>query len=211
MKQQTYETLKLYYNSYLYKAEVYFPPAVIFRDKNWSYARGIIDCKLAGREDQEPLYSYLRYNKHPMEEYTIAQQLLKFFTSIEDDFRISICRPVLSFYCKDISLIYKLESIVGKNRLFSIHKPANKYAEKELLENKNIIITEDKNWAYKIVFKESLEVDNRLLDLRKSNKIYFRNNDVAKQINVKDEKTLTLIQLITNCKIDKIYTFKEKV
>jgi len=200
-----YDTTKVFYNKYIYKVDLLFPLGSIFRDKNWKWARTVIDGHKNGSDDKS--YMFFRYNKHSDEDYITAEKMYKFFTSLDQDYLIRIEHPRMSFYTSEYAYI---EHILKeyKKHVKTLTKPSDDYILNKLQNVNNIIIEENSEWDYIIELDYGIEVTPNLKKLKDTGKIYFRNKKIVKNIKCKNNNALTIVQLILENKIKKIYTIE---
>jgi hypothetical protein len=200
-----YDTTKVFYNKYIYKVDLLFPLGSIFRDKNWKWARTVIDSHKNGSDDKS--YMFFKFNRYPDEDYILAEKMYKFFTSLDKDYLIRIENPRMSFYTSEYKYV-EFFLLEFEDKVKSFTKPYNKYTHDKLLNTKNIIIDEDSEWEYLLELDHGIEVNTILKKLNDTGKIYFRNKKVVKNIKCKNNKSLTLVQLLLENKIKKIYTIE---
>lgn len=200
-----YDTTKVFYNKYIYKVDLLFPLGSIFRDKNWKWARTVIDSHKNGSDDKS--YMFFKFNRYPDEDYILAEKMYKFFTSLDKDYLIRIENPRMSFYTSEYKYV-EFFLLEFEDKVKSFTKPYNEYTHDKLLNTKNIIIDEDSEWEYLLELDHGIEVNTILKKLNDAGKIYFRNKKVVKNIKCKNNKSLTLVQLLLENKIKKIYTIE---
>tara|TARA_Y200000002_G_scaffold380517_1_gene392178 strand:- start:2029 stop:2700 length:672 start_codon:yes stop_codon:yes gene_type:complete len=207
-----FETLKLFYNEYLYKVTIRNPISSIFRDKNLTYAREQLDKLQLDYESNTELIlnKNLRDTKISLEEFVGAKFLL---TELEKqtDFKLRIESPRLSIYSNDKKW---LEYLMTKPLNFTEFYSPNK-ANISLLAKNNIIV-KDKNfgYSYKITLKD--KVDSNFYKWLSNNDDKVKIGDTCLEsikngnyvrgfyFYIRDDKVLSLIHLMISGGIARI-------
>lgn len=141
-----YQTNKLFYNKYFFKLCLYNPIGHIFRNRNFRHARKVLDELQADYERgiQLTLSGSLRTKPVRERDFLDARNLYSFLTNI-DDYAMRIEYNNLCLYSNNKDELLSLEPILSKDAIHSFHAPTEK--AQKLLE-KNVILTEDKDFPY---------------------------------------------------------------
>lgn len=217
------QTLKLHYNKYLYKLETRLSIAHILRTeiqhgKNFQYAR-------------KELAVYKALLKPNAEHFEVVRRFGNMFTNVhkseivdaeriitnllhEQDYTIRIEQSFLNIYSNNEQLIDKLASTLTTSYI-KVWKPPAKAIE-YLKNNKNIIIVnEPTDFEFKVTFG-SKNVNPELANWIKKNhnlckcgpkllkKIAHSNWIKGQYVYIKNEKSLTLFELLANGNISRI-------
>jgi hypothetical protein len=201
-----YDTTRLFYNKYAYKLTLSFPIGTIFRDKNWKWARTVLDAHINNDTSKNTL-GFFRYNNYPDEDYVVARQMFNILQGWTDDYLIRIEHPKLNLYTSNTE--YKDIFLCRFNHLIKeFHQPVDDELYKKLTNNQNILIENSDKWKFQIELEYGVPVSENLKNLKDKEQIYFRNKKIVRVIKVKNEKTLLLVQLTLQNHIKKIYTIE---
>lgn len=127
----------------------------IFRDKNLSYAREVLDSLQLQYEQGEPLRLSFWLREQPVTEQSFldARKLYKFLCKI-DDYTLRIQANRISVYSNNREWLYTLKSAINKNYINEIWEP-NPKSIKHLNEN-SIIVDKDNGFEYKVTLGPGL-------------------------------------------------------
>ncbi len=215
---QKFETKKLFYNKYLYGLSFRNPLVSIFRNKNFRYAKSVIDDLQRSHEAGMPLWlkTMRREKQVKQDDFTAIRTLFNECTSYTNDYTLRIEGSILKIYSNDKSWI---KSLIKKfDCITEFYQPDPKFAQ-FLIDNHNTIIVDgDCPHEYKITFGNNT-LPTALADWcdRNSNKVKItsdtkdeirRNGYVAgRYMYVKNDSTLMLCNLIAGtsfARIDKL-------
>ena len=202
---KVYDTNKLFYNKFAYKVDLLFPLGHIFREKKWKWVRTVLDSHKTGNYRQAS--TFFKYNNHPDEDFNTAERIYKLLQTFDDEYMIRVESPRLIFYTSNHSYV---ESLLQQfpSLIKAMWEPSNDYILEKLLSEKHIIIDDDSEWDFAIHLTRGIEVDKRLSRLKEKGNIYFRNKRIVQVIKVKNNKSLTLVQLLLENRIKRIYTIE---
>ena len=214
-----YETTKLFYDRYIYKLGIYNPVAFIFRNKNLSKARKVIDELQFNIDNDEKLQyktdpSALRHIEVHVDDIHDLKYLLSQFQhntdytvrceghkmgifSNNDEWLKQISKRlncVCDFYEPDEKTI----DILVNNKNILIKKPPFKYQYKATLGDK-IIDSNFYNWAK--ANADKVRVSPGLLRT-----IYNKGYTKGRYLYLRDAKVLTLAHLFLSGNITRIDT-----
>ena len=218
-----YETKKLFYDKYLYKLGVYNPLGFIFRNKNLTNARAVIDELQLHQEEDQPIQyktcaDALRHIDINVDELHDLKYLLTQFQETEN-FMVRCEQRKVGIFSNDDGWLKR----IGKKLdcLCDFYEPAESTANL-LLGNKNILI-KDTPFAYE--FKVTLgsgKIDPNFYNWAKTNPekvrvspgllrvIGQRGYVKGKYLYLRDEKVLTLAMLFLSGNISRLDTIVVK-
>jgi hypothetical protein len=152
---QKFETSKLFYGKYLYKLCFNCSIARIFRDKNLSYAREVLDTLQTQYDNGENLCLtfWLRQQTVSEQAFLDARKLYKFISRI-DDYTLRIQGPNVSVYSNNREWLHTLKSAINKNSLLEFWEPNPKNID--LLTPNHIIVDKDNGYRYKVTLGPGL-------------------------------------------------------
>ena len=214
-----YETKKLFYDKYLYKLGVHNPLGFIFRNKNLSHARSVIDDLQLSQEEDQPIQyktcaDALRHIDITVDELHDLKYLLTQFQEAEN-FMVRCEQRKLGIFSNDDTWLNR----VGKklDYLCDFYEPAESTASL-LLENKNVLI---KNTPFEYKYKVTLgsgKIDPNFYNWAKTNPekvrvspgllraIGQRGYVKGKYLYLRDEKVFTLAMLCLSGNIGRVDT-----
>ena len=215
---QTLKTTKLFYDQYMYRLVVQHNLGIIFRDKNLSYARSILDSlqQQAETGDEINWKRSLRYTMPVTRDALVTAQFLlaEFTAQGHDNYKLRCEHPFLNIYTNDIHWVESL-----KNRNLSIEsftqpsiEDINNLKPKVIITNENPI-----EFQYKVTVGN--QVSSGLGDwitanpdkCKAGNKFLqeVKNNGYVNGMYfyVRDEKVLQLIQIIIGGNIKRVDKF----
>lgn len=210
------ETNKLFWGEYLYKISIKNRLATIFRDRNLSHARQVLDRLQQEYEKGLNLYYHLGSREKPITEdhFFDAKRLYSTFNKTEG-YKIRVESNTLSIYSNDIAWLEKLYSDLDPNSLVSIHKPDPNFIDS--LEKNTILITENLGYEYKVTlgyrrgspeFAQWADKNPKLIKMGKKAKETMLNNGYVcgMYFYARDERTLQLCNLMLSniSRIDKL-------
>lgn len=146
-----FETTKLFYGEYLYKLSVKNRLSAIFRERNLSYARQVLDKLQHEYENGQRLYLYQGSREKPVteENFQDAKRLFNYFSRF-DDYKLRVESHTLSIYANDIKWLEKISNEIDPYNVESMHKPDPKFIEN--LESNIILVNTDSGYQYKVTF-----------------------------------------------------------
>ena len=212
------ETTKLFYDLYAYKLVLKNSLAPIFRSKNLSHARQVLDNMQTDYEEQNVLKwkRVLKSSIISYDHFSDAKILLNLFSKANDDYRIRVEYSNMCVYSNDISWLNTIASKINSKHLRELWEPDSKYLAD--LQTKNTIIIEGNlPYEYKVTLgprgnPQFAEWARNNKDKIKAGNIFLSELEHNGYVNgmyfyVRDEKILTLVKMILgHCirRIDKI-------
>ena len=118
------ETTKLFWGKYLYKLCINNGIGAIFRDKNLSYAREVLDKLQQQYESGKPLILSSFSRENPVTELSFldARKLYKFI-SRNDDWTLRIEGSTTCIYTNNREWLHTLKSAINKVNLLELWEP----------------------------------------------------------------------------------------
>lgn len=143
------ETTKLFWGEYLYRLSLRNRLSPIFREKNLSFARQVLDKLQHDYEKGESLCLYQGSRQKPItdENFFDAKRLYITFSKCED-YKVRVESTTLSIYSNDLTWIEKVSSEVEQSSLISIHAPDPKFVSS--LDANSILVESDIGYQYKV-------------------------------------------------------------
>ena len=143
------ETTKLFWGKYLYKLCINNGIGSIFRDKNLSYAREVLDTLQQQYEAGEPLLLSSFSREIPVKELSFldARKLYKFI-SRTDDWTLRIEGSTTCIYTNNREWLHTLKSAINKNNLLEIWEPNPEHLPH--LNANTIIVDKSNGYNYKV-------------------------------------------------------------
>ena len=144
-----FETTKLFWGKYLYKLCINNGIGTIFRDKNLSYAREVLDKLQHQYESGQPLILNSFSRETPVKELSFldARKLYKFI-SRTDDWTLRIENTTTCIYTNDREWLHTLKSAINKNNLLELWEPNPDHLPH--LTANTIIVDKSNGYDYKI-------------------------------------------------------------
>lgn len=212
-----YETTKLFWGKYLYKLCIRNGIGTIFRDKNLSYAREVLDRLQQRYEEGKPLVVTRYYRETPVKELSFldARKLYKFLSKT-DDYTLRIEGATTCIYSNNREWIHTLKSAINKTNLLELWEPNPDHLSH--LEPNTIIVESNNGYEYKVTLGSRVGDTSGFANWAKNNPNQVRvgpqlqqnleNNSYVADMYfyARDEKTLNLCELmLTNIRrIDKL-------
>lgn len=143
------ETTKLFWGEYQYRLSLKNTLSPIFREKNLSHARQVLDKLQQMYEKGELLYLAQGTRRKPITEESFfdAKRLYIAFSKCLE-YKVRVESTTLSIYSNDVSWIEKLATDVESSSLISIHKPDPKFINS--LNPNTILVEENIGYEYKV-------------------------------------------------------------
>lgn len=214
-----FDTLKLFWDKYLYKISIHNTLSPIFRSKNLSYARQVLDELQYSYEVGDPLIQkkFKRQILVKEEAFLDAKKIFSHLSK-KEDFLLRIEGLELSVYSNNLSFLKKIISDISQNNVIGIWEP-NKNVEK-LLSPNVIFVNFDIEYNYKVTLGNGIAdtsgfanwVKNNPKQIKLGNTILneLSNNGYVNNMYfyARDEKTIQLCNLMLDNirRIDKIIT-----
>ena len=144
-----FETTKLFWGKYLYKLCINNGIGSIFRDKNLSYAREILDKLQQQYESGNPLVVTSFSRETPVTELSFldARKLYKFI-SRTDDWSLRIEGSTTCIYTNNREWLHTLKSAINKDNLLEIWEPNPQHLTH--LDSNTIIVDKSNGYEYKV-------------------------------------------------------------
>ena len=144
-----FETTKLFYNKYLYKLTLRNSLSPIFRDKNLSFARQVLDKLQHKYEHGERLIFELGIREKPITEdnFLDSKKLYKIFSKC-DDYKLRVQGNSISIYSNDKNWLTTISDTVCATSLELFYEPDTKFIEE--LNSNSILITQDIGYQFKV-------------------------------------------------------------
>jgi hypothetical protein len=144
-----YETNKLFWGKYLYKLCIRNSIGSIFRDKNLSHAREILDKLQSQYEFGESLHiQYWRRTQHVSEKAFLDANKLYKFISRTNDYTLRIEGTNICVYSNNREWLHSLKSAISKDSIIGIWEPNTDYLK--LLDSNTIIVDKDNGYKFKV-------------------------------------------------------------
>ena len=143
------ETTKLFWGKYLYKLCINNGIGSIFRDKNLSHAREVLDTLQQQYESGKPLLLSSFSRETPVKELSFldARKLYKFI-SRTDDWTLRIEGTTTCIYTNNREWLHTLKSAINKNNLLEIWEPNPEHLPH--LNANTIIVDKSNGYNYKV-------------------------------------------------------------
>lgn len=217
-------TKKKFFNNYLYKIVVWCPGGRLVLDRTSQAAAFLLENRISYMDLYQKAYNYggswygsVTRSKSDYLKSNAKVDQLQYFIDIKqtykDQIKLRIEEPNITVYSNDEALLYKLANN-HTDRLKEVHQPSNEKAV-EILNRGEIISKSEPVYPYKVQLKDfvfsDISIKHNILD-------YLYNLDVEDEVcltkslvrqlsgnhsyfsgayfYVKDEKTLTFINLI---------------
>lgn len=144
-----YETNKLFWDEYPYKLVIRNRIAPIFRNRNLSYARQILDNLQSNYIEGTPLFLVRGNRKDHVEEeqFFDAKKLLHFFTKNEN-YRLRIEYNTITIYSADCDWLKQISHSLTRAYLLEFWEPSS--LSLKYLSKNTIILDEDIGFNYKV-------------------------------------------------------------
>ena len=211
------ETTKLFWSKYLYKLCVRNGIGSIFRDKNLSYAREVLDTLQQQYEEGDPLI-FSRYQREvPVKELSFldARKLYNFLSKT-DDYTLRIEGSSVCIYSNNREWIHTLKSAFNKVNVLEIWEPNPDHVSH--LEPNTIIVDNNNGYGFKVTLGPGIGDTSGFANWAKNNPKQVRvgpqlqhnlehNSYVADMyFYARDEKILRLCELMLSNirRIDKL-------
>lgn len=205
------ETIKLFYDTYIYKVSLKNSLASIFRDKNLTFARDELD-KLQYLYERKvyplTITRGLRSSQVSFEEFVNAKYLLSEFEK-QNDYKLRVESPTLNIYTNDENWL----STLTKNKSLNIQSVYEPSAN-TILEKNTIIMDSPFPFEYKVMLRD--KVDPMFANWIKANRDKIKIGSMALEsieknsycrgfyFFVKNDKILQLVNLMINTSIARI-------
>jgi len=199
---------KLFYDKYLYRLEIINSLSPIFRNKNFPYAREVLDKIQFNLEETGSLHFYLgRLLRNVRQlDFKEAQFLLSEFQS-QDDYTLRVECPSLNIYTNNKFWLDKIKSY--SSNVSGIWEPINLRIEP------NVIVTEDqKPYEYKITLGTRVDSSFASWADKNKDKVWIgpvlkeciQNNQYTQGMYfyLRDERVLHLITIMIGSSIKRI-------
>lgn len=211
------QTTKLFWGKYLYKLCISNGIGTIFRDKNLSYAREVLDKLQQQYEEGEPLVVNRFYREMPVKELSFldARKLYKFLNKHED-WTLRIEGSTTCIYSNNREWLHTLKSALNKKNLIEFWEPDPNHLSQ--LEPNTIIVDKNNGFNYKVTLGNKIGDTSGFANWAKNNPKQVRvgpqlqhnleqNSYVADMyFYARDEKTVNLCELMLSNirRIDKL-------
>ena len=212
------KTTKLFYDQYMYRLVIQHGLGIIFRDKNISHARDVLDTlqfQMEEGKDLEWKRSYRYTVPVTSESFFTAQYLLAEFTAQgHDNYKLRCENPFMSIYSNDINW---LNNLMRKNlSVVSFSEPSIQDINNL---RPNIIVTDEDPIPFKFKVTVGNQVSSGLgdwitanPDKCKAGTKFLQEVKNSGYVNgmyfyVRDEKVLQLIQIIIGGNIKRVDKF----
>ena len=211
------ETTKLFWGKYLYKLCISNGIGNIFRDKNLSNARKVLDKLQQQYDSGNPLVIENYYRHIPVKELSFldARKLYKFLSKT-DDYTLRIESSAVSIYSNNKEWIHTLKSAINKENLLELWEPNPDHLS--TLDANTIIVDNSNGYDYKVTFGPKVADTVGFANWAKNNEKQVRvgptlmsNLERSGYVSdlyfyARDEKTLRLCELmLTNIRrVDKL-------
>lgn len=146
-----FETTKLYWDKYLYKLVIYNRIGTIFRDKNLSHARQVLDTMQQLHESGESikLERHRRVDYIQESHFLDAHKLYKFFSNSKDDYTLRIEGNTTCIYSNDKSWLNSVNFALHYENVLEFWGPNPEHID--ILKDVNtIIVDKETPYLYKV-------------------------------------------------------------
>ena len=153
-----YETTKLFWGKYLYKLSVHNELASIFRCRNLSNARQVLDELQQNYEAGLPLerVSWRRVNRVQEHAFIDAKLIYNSFKTA-DDYLLRIQYNTMNIYSNDESWLKYVSSILAKDSVLEFWAPSEDNID--ILDSNTIIVPKSNGFEYKVTLNSALGND----------------------------------------------------
>ena len=143
------ETTKLFWGKYLYKLCINNGIGHIFREKNLSHVREVLDTLQQQYDSGDPLVIESFYRKYPVKEISFldARKLYKFLSK-KDDYMLRIENSTVCIYSNNREWIHTLKSALNKENLNELWEPNPDHLPH--LDANTIIVDKSNGYDYKV-------------------------------------------------------------
>jgi len=201
-----YETNKLFYNEYLYKLSVENRLASIFRNRNFSFARKVLDELQHNYNEGKPLLrQYYKRADNISEQTFLEAKRLYSFLSKKEDFTLRIEVGSMNIYSNDKDWLVDIATSINSENIISLHSP-NPLYEHDIDKN-TILLNHPFPYNYKVTFGNR-KSNPGFVNFAKSNPHLIKIGPIASQVletdgyvqnmyfYARDEKTIQLCHLM---------------
>ena len=211
------ETTKLFWGKYLYKLCINNGIGTIFRDKNLSYAREVLDTLQQQYEEGEPLILTKFFREIPVTELSFldARKLYKFLSKT-DDYMLRIEGSNVNIYSNNREWLHTLKSALNKENLNELWEPNPDHLS--TLDANTIIVDKSNGYNYKATLGPKIADTAGFANWAKNNPNQVKVGPTLMQnlenngsvidlyFYARDEKTVALCQLMLSNirRIDKL-------
>lgn len=211
------ETTKLFWDKYLYKLCINNGIGSIFRDKNLSYVRGVLDKLQQQYDSGNPLVIENYYRQIPVKELSFldARKLYKFLSKT-DDYMLRIESSTVAIYSNNREWLHTLKSAINKDNLLELWEPNPDHLS--TLDSNTIIVDKSNGYDFKVTFGPKVADTSGFANWAKNNVKQVRVGPTLMEnlersgyvsdlyFYARDEKTLRLCELMLSNirRIDKL-------
>ena len=200
-------TTKLFWGQYLYKLHINNGIGSIFRDKNLSYAREVLDTLQQQYESGKPLMLSSFSREIPVKELSFldARKLYKFL-SRTNDYQLRIEGSSVAIYSNNREWLHTLKSAINKANWKEFWEPDP--CSISLLTPNTILVDSNNGYEYKVTFGSNLSDNSGFANWAKSNTKQVKIGPILMEsletngyvsdlyFYARDEKTLQLCSLM---------------
>lgn len=210
------ETHKLFWDEYPYKLVIRNRVATIFRNKNLSYARQVLDSIQANYVEGLPLYLVRGSRKDSIseEQFLNAKKLLHFFSK-QNNYRLRVEYNSINVYSLDYDWLKQISQSITPHYVLELWEPDSNILKH--LDKHVIILNEEMDYKYRITLGNRKGNDG-FANFAKTNPHLVRVGPVLMKemeqngyvsgmyFYARDDKTIQLCQLMLDNirRIDKI-------
>tara|TARA_B100002019_G_scaffold15287_1_gene12123 strand:+ start:8137 stop:8808 length:672 start_codon:yes stop_codon:yes gene_type:complete len=210
-------TNKLFYNKYLYSLNCINPMTAIFRNKNFRFAKSVIDNMQNDYHQGLPLYLQRARRKKEinLDDFNDIKILFNEFSRSQEEYKIRCQGNNFIIYSNNKNWLQLIQSKIKSAKEF--FEPDPKYVD-FLLNNTHTLIVENTDYAYKCCFSNNKIPESFATWCEKNrNKIKITDNALndiklfgsahGRTCYVKDDSILMLCNLIAGTifnRIDKL-------
>ena len=205
-----YETPKLFYDKYPYKLVIRNSLAIIFREKNFNFAKEVLDDLQHQFEKGEPLIRKSVYRQFSIDnnEFFECQRLYKEFRSTSHSYRIRVENPKIQIYSDNKNWLIGLAEKCTDPREFWAP------TVNELIPN-TILVDKPVTHEYKVTLSDRkvdpgfiiwIEKNPDKIKIGNTCKNAIQNNMYCTNyyFYIRDERVLNLVKLIIGASIRRI-------
>lgn len=211
------ETTKLFWGKYLYKLSINNGIGHIFRDRNLSYVREVLDKLQQQYDSGNTLVIENYFRQIPVKELSFldARKLYKFLSKT-DDYTLRIEGSTVAIYSNNREWLHTLKSAINKDNLLELWEPNPGHLSQ--LDANTIIVDKSNGYDYKVTFGPKIADTAGFANWAKNNQKQVRvgptlmdNLERSGYVSdlyfyARDEKTLRLCELMLSNirRIDKL-------
>jgi hypothetical protein len=222
-----HETTKLHYGKFLYKIKIHSELSSVIRQvskkkkSTLSFYQKLddVDNQLNGKSKITVKQRYRQYDI-TKKDAADARKIGEFILNNDVNVRIEMC--TIYIYSNDLAQLEALSKSLSIADTVELWKPDEKMAELMLKDADTVVVKNSDGFKYRVILTCNKSNSGSLGAWIKKNKDKVKASEYALwvlendhwftnlTINVKDEKVMTLLQMLNQSNIKKIYNIVEK-